>query len=500
MPRNTITYELLISCPGDIQSEIDIIKGCINEFNDRFSEHLGITVLPKHWSTSAFTQSGNKPQELLNDQFVKSCDAAVSVFWTRFGTPTENYGSGTEEEIEIMIDAGKQVFMYFSEKGVNPHEFNQEQFERIKLFKHKYKEKGIYYTYNSEQQFKELFFSHLTMFFLSKKKIDEYTKSNLPNLVLRGISENNSIENSAKVRKLFDKYASYKEEELNGIEQLYTLIGEIEVENSSTNMSNGFNFTKKVEIIQSKRDFIRVVAKELSIELDEKFFDLGGLSENTIESLSTFGKRSLIGGTREKQKYNFINELFEKIYELSKWIPIQEAFGSIDCLFFALENNGKSFDEDIDITLEFDNDEILTDSDRPKLSNSDLEYLIKDCDLTELLKIDQSSDYLSYDESVKVIPKMSTDCLYKDPFGYHDLDYQEEYSKVFSDALSYEIFKKENSVILKTHFDYIKHNSIVAFPSPVLLKKIPKIVKYKIRSKHISDVVYGTINVTKYEE
>ena len=34
---------------------------------------------------------------------MRDCDAAVAIFWTKFGTPTDKYGSGTEEEIEEML-------------------------------------------------------------------------------------------------------------------------------------------------------------------------------------------------------------------------------------------------------------------------------------------------------------------------------------------------------------------------------------------------------------
>lgn len=35
-------YDLLISCPGDIQSEVDIIKRVVEDFNERYSDTLGI--------------------------------------------------------------------------------------------------------------------------------------------------------------------------------------------------------------------------------------------------------------------------------------------------------------------------------------------------------------------------------------------------------------------------------------------------------------------------
>lgn len=116
MSQDVTLYNLLISCPGDVKNEISLIKSAIEEFNELYSGPLGITIQPRYQSKSSYAQSGGKPQVLLNEQFVKKCDAAIAIFWTRFGSPTDEYGSGTEEEIEIMLQTGKQVFMYFSDK------------------------------------------------------------------------------------------------------------------------------------------------------------------------------------------------------------------------------------------------------------------------------------------------------------------------------------------------------------------------------------------------
>ena len=122
MAQNVTLYNLLISCPGDIKEEVTLIEAAVDEFNELYAETLGITIKTRHWSKSSYAQSGGKPQALLNEQFVNKCDAAVAIFWTRFGSPTDEYGSGTEEEIEIMLQSGKQVFMYFSDKPI-PHVF-----------------------------------------------------------------------------------------------------------------------------------------------------------------------------------------------------------------------------------------------------------------------------------------------------------------------------------------------------------------------------------------
>lgn len=71
MPQNVTQYDLLISCPGDIKEEIEIINRTVQKFNDQFSDTLGISIRTRHWSKNSYLQSGGKPQALLNEQFVK---------------------------------------------------------------------------------------------------------------------------------------------------------------------------------------------------------------------------------------------------------------------------------------------------------------------------------------------------------------------------------------------------------------------------------------------
>ena len=110
MAQSVTLYNLLISCPGDVRDEVTLIEAAVDEFNELYADPLGITIKTRHWSKSSYAQSGGKPQALLNEQFVNKCDAAVAIFWTKFGSPTDEYGSGTEEEIEIMRLVGTSNF------------------------------------------------------------------------------------------------------------------------------------------------------------------------------------------------------------------------------------------------------------------------------------------------------------------------------------------------------------------------------------------------------
>ena len=142
MAKMKTEYDLLISCPGDVEGEVKIIERIVKKFNDTYSDILSIRLNTKHWSNSSYNQSGGKAQALLNKQFIHECDAAIAVFWTRFGVPTDKYSSGTEEEIEDMLAAGKQVFLYFCEKPIDPKllldDIAHMQYQKVKDYQKKY--------------------------------------------------------------------------------------------------------------------------------------------------------------------------------------------------------------------------------------------------------------------------------------------------------------------------------------------------------------------------
>lgn len=168
MSKEMKIYDLLISCPGDIESSVELLKDKVDNFNKLFGRHNNIFVQTRYWKDDVFSESGGKPQTLINKQIVDDADLAVAIFWTRFGTPTESYGSGVEEEIEIMLNSGKQVFMYFIEKPIKPSSFDSESYSKIIQFRKRYSERGIYKVANSEEIMADLFRNDLEQYFIKK--------------------------------------------------------------------------------------------------------------------------------------------------------------------------------------------------------------------------------------------------------------------------------------------------------------------------------------------
>ena len=319
MPKNIVQYDLLISCPGDITSEISIIEDAVLQFNTQFSDALGISVRTKHWHKNSYARSGGKPQALLNEQFVKDCDAAVAILWTRFGTPTDEYGSGTEEEVEIMLSTGKQVFMYFSDKPLSPSQMNEESYKKVQAFRDKYKDRGIYFTYSSDEEFKTLFFAHLSQYFLSEKRVAEVKGERHSELKIVGIDQNQNINDEASIIKFVPNTEMTISKYLEKIRTLFDDISARKLEKRIELPERIAKYTlalnKPVEISEDERKIIYSVAEKLNINITEDFFVLGNLSQSSIPT-NIMGGYSFNGTDIEKEKYDAIKKLLKTISNL----------------------------------------------------------------------------------------------------------------------------------------------------------------------------------------
>lgn len=499
MPKNIVQYDLLISCPGDITDEIQIIDDAVAQFNTQFSDALGISIRTKHWRKNSYAQSGGKPQELLNEQFVNDCDAAVAILWTRFGTPTDEYGSGTEEEVEIMRSSGKQVFMYFSDKSIPPSQLNSDEYRRVLAFREKYKDEGIYFSYSSNDEFKSLFFAHLSLHFLSEKKVAEINGERHSILKLVGIDRHQHINDVVQIIDFVPNVKITMAQYIEKIHRLFKEISEMRLE-KRTELPGAwptlnFSFNKPVEIDKDDREIICSVARYLSIEISEDFFNLGDLSKSTL-STSVLGGSSLIGTDEEKRKYRTIGVLRDTFSKCLEWEPIEKAFSDKKCIKLALQNCGTDVDEDIELSLKIPKECLLPLSEFPKFSNDEMEYLLRYCDMGEMFGICSTSEYSDYSNSITnrhFSPHISN---YPTLPGYTP-DYSDDFIRNLESTFCYSCFEEKGNFILKLKIDYIKHNTVVAFPSVIFIKKPFTSISYTITSKNCSEITSGEIIVTE---
>ena len=508
MPQNIMQYSLLFSCPGDISVERDIAKKVVDEFNHLYSSTFGVSLILKYWGTDVYPESGGKPQDLINAQLVDKCDAAIAVFWTRFGSPTDKYGSGTEEEIERMLQSGRQVFLYFSDKPLPPSEQDSEGYKKIKEFRNKYSNKGIYWTFSTESQFKDLLTAHLTYCFLGKTQLDAYKNQNRSDLRLLGIDENGELSENASLYQFALNSTQSMKEYKTQIIQLFHEISKMDVGKREEPQylpqfaldmlsGSGSAFSDPVSIKDEDRKLIKAVAEVFDFSIPEGFFELGNLSQNTLLRNIPSGDR-LIGAEAEKEKYYKINDLLDLIRDASEWAPIEKTFQDKKCIRLALQNYGKAFDEDVEVSMSFPADCVESIYNVAQFDNDQMEYLLSKCDIGELFGIRSTADYLDYSASKpdagKPIP-MPAPMHGPISMYYEAPDYSEAFFSTIEDTFCYNMYQKGPNCIVKLKLNYIKHNTTVAFPSVIFLKNKLLDIPYKITSKNNPDVIEGTLIV-----
>jgi hypothetical protein len=108
------TYRVLIASPSDLSEERQAATDAVNEWNAQHAAAESVVLLPVKWETHATPQSGVRPQDAINRQLVHECDLVVGMFWTKIGTNTGVAESGTVEEIDQFVAAGKPAMRYFS--------------------------------------------------------------------------------------------------------------------------------------------------------------------------------------------------------------------------------------------------------------------------------------------------------------------------------------------------------------------------------------------------
>lgn len=163
MSYNARVYNIMIASPGDVALERNIVREVIYEWNTIHAETKKIVLLPVGWDTHSSPEMGDRPQAIISKQILDKCDLLIGVFWTRIGTATGGYASGTVEEIETHIKSGRPAMLYFSNKPVHPNSIDHEQYARLKDFKKLCESRGLCETYDETSEFRQEFFRHLQL-------------------------------------------------------------------------------------------------------------------------------------------------------------------------------------------------------------------------------------------------------------------------------------------------------------------------------------------------
>lgn len=157
----TNALRIMIASPGDVAEERKVVTEEILRWNDANAFARKLALLPVKWETHSTPQFGDHPQTIINRQLLDEVDIVVAIFGTRIGTPTEEYLSGTVEEIKKHVAAGKTAKVYFSDVPVSPSSLDPDQYKLLQQFRQECESTSLFATFNSIEQFRSLFSHHL---------------------------------------------------------------------------------------------------------------------------------------------------------------------------------------------------------------------------------------------------------------------------------------------------------------------------------------------------
>jgi hypothetical protein len=144
--------------PDERQAAAD----AINDWNALNATAEHVVLLPVRWETHVTPAVGKRPQEIINQQIVRQSDLLLGMFWTKLGSNTGVADSGTVEEIDEIMKAGKDALLFFSSRPVDPHRIDPKQHAKLKKFKAHTQKNAITGTFASLAELRELILRALT--------------------------------------------------------------------------------------------------------------------------------------------------------------------------------------------------------------------------------------------------------------------------------------------------------------------------------------------------
>jgi len=142
---------VMIASPSDVQEARDAAVRALESWNEANCANRGIALVPLRWETGSVPMLGEHPQAILNKQLVERTDIMIALFGSRIGSSTPHAISGTVEEVENSLAAGKPVHLYFS-TAPHPNDVDPDQLQALRDFRDALKERGLYSTFSNPEQ------------------------------------------------------------------------------------------------------------------------------------------------------------------------------------------------------------------------------------------------------------------------------------------------------------------------------------------------------------
>ncbi|KAA6332698.1 hypothetical protein EZS27_018822 [termite gut metagenome] len=232
---NTKIYKCFIASPNDTIKEREICDNVFDEINKNLGYIYNFRIESLKWENDVRPSFGKDSQDVINEQIGNDYDIFVGIMYKKFGSPTTNADSGTEEEFNNAYSRYEkkdiiEIMLYFNNKPTNLNEIDPKEWEKVKSFKLKVaKLGGLYCNYNGSNDFETKFRTHINNFF-----IKQYGNKNETS----DIKQNNEEEITKELKnRLNDALSMFDGQPIIWIEPILSTTNEIS-QNPDENYNN----------------------------------------------------------------------------------------------------------------------------------------------------------------------------------------------------------------------------------------------------------------------
>ncbi|MBR4671970.1 MAG: putative DNA binding domain-containing protein [Bacilli bacterium] len=296
--------------------------------------------------------------------------------------------------------------------------------------------------------------------------------------------------------KISDKYQINQYNDNLNFEKAKSLINETIVEIKKIKLAKSSNFLAFGDLLsldEKEIETIKTYAQLYSIVLTDDFFDIGNIRIFT----GPYSSASLYGSKTEEKKYKLIRKLITMI---SSFLGFDEYYKKINSIYYTellIKNEGKKFDEDIEVTLKIEKSKLLNYSKFPVPPESIIEKIIDDKLLDKHLNNQKVNGVNNYTCKIpRIFPTYPMKI--KLPIGYSKPDYKEYvdyYINYVQTIADYDVSEDEDYYYLKYNQREIKPNELIHLPARIIFIDKPNEIEYEIKTKYNSNINKGKISL-----
>lgn len=160
MPRTLHQLRVFVASPNDVQPEKERLEKIIRELNLTYAADLALQLELLRWETHSYPSFGVDAQAVINEQIGGDYDIFIGILWSRVGTPTSRFASGTLEEFQAAYQKWKSdsnsitLMIYFKDEPVAPSQLDTDQLRQVQDFKKGLPpEGGFYWLFGTTDEF-----------------------------------------------------------------------------------------------------------------------------------------------------------------------------------------------------------------------------------------------------------------------------------------------------------------------------------------------------------